>query len=155
MKIHLPIQCQKVELTDNEKIFCFMMLMVSKKANSKDWGKYEYTFHGRDVMHILGGKWGDSSMNNLREIFDIGVLNQYTYRVSWKRPMCSKGMLKFPAWYETDLNDPSLFVMYGYLLGRLYDPKSIFSDEEELIYDYVGTKNAQVHHLYASYRLNH
>ena len=154
MKIHLPIQCKDKDLNDNEKIFCFMMLMVSKKTNSPDWGKYEYTFHGRDVMHILDGNWGEKSLATLREIFDIGVLNQFTYRVSWKRPVCSRGMKKFPAWYEADLLDPSLFVMYGYLLGRLYDPDAIFNDSEDIVYEYQGTQNAQVHHLYASYRLN-
>lgn len=155
MNIELPIQCKGLKLTDREKIFCWVIIELTKKMKTARWPEYALILHKRDVNHILK-KIELSGFKNLHRIFDLGILNEHTLSVSWKHPIKmnpSGPGSKRPVGYIDQLEDPEFFVMYAYLLGRMVGDSNIFSDEPRTLY--TGAEavpvNVPIHYLYKSY----
>jgi hypothetical protein len=155
MKIEIPVQFENIELSDREKIMAWVMVQLSRKMRTKNWGKYTYVLHKRDVNHILK-RTEDPYLVNLRKVFDIGVLNRFTIAFSWKKVIHMSGgpgMLA-PKTFDTTIEDPHFFIMYSFLLGRMVGDSNIFNeDEETVLYESTTTASANqlIHRLYKSY----
>ena len=153
MKIKLPTQCRDLNLNDREKIFAWLIYEAAIKLKTKDWYKYEFNFHSRDINHILGKPAANPAFKNLRKVFNIGVLNEWTVSVNWIKPRFAGNRHQFPDSYEDTLKDPELFVMYAYLLGRCVSKETLFADESHLLYEkWHRPANGQIEYLYSSYR---
>jgi hypothetical protein len=155
MKIEIPSQFKNIELSDREKIFAWTVVQISKKMNQVNWGDYTYVFHKRDINHILK-RTEEHYLDNLRKVFNIGVLNHYTIAISWKNPtkQSSSGPgAKMPDLYETQLEDPHFFIMYSFLLGRMVGDSNIFNNDKKTLYEITdsSTANQAIHRLYKSY----
>lgn len=155
MNIELPVQCKGLKLTDREKIFCWVIVELTKKMKTVKWSQYALILHKRDVNHILK-KIELSGFKNLHSIFNIGILNENTLSVSWKKPIkmnLSGPGAKRPDSYIDQIEDPEFFVMYAYLLGRMVGDSNIFSDEPKTLYTVKQSTpvNVPIHYLYKSY----
>jgi hypothetical protein len=152
MKIELPVQAQDYKLTDREKIFCFLMTQVSKGMENSTWKSTEFQFYNQDVNTILGEKL--AHRKRVLNIFTIGRFNEYTCRVRWIKPMPvhhAGVQARYPQTYWDEITDESVFPLFMYLLGRLYDTTSLFNENQDIgLYKSGGIQNWKISEIYRS-----
>ena len=146
MKIYLPTVCKGLELSDRQKIFCWLMLETSQRVLDSNWPKYTYNFYKQDINHILGTQMNSSfalghkytdagPYTELQEIFEFGFVSTHSLLVRWKQYKYAGrtgGNRRYMAKYLDEITDPELVPMFMYLLGRMASG-DIFSDDDSTI----------------------
>ena len=156
MNIDLPVQFKDIKLNDREKIFAWMIVELSKKLESPRWELVSLFLSKFDVTHILGRTDGNR-LTNLRKVFNIAILNDYTVSVQWDRFKASGDVgpaRRFPATFTTTLDSDKQLIMYVYLLGRLAGNNDVFSDDQTELLRSRNTShpfNRATHTLYKSF----
>lgn len=157
MILKVPTYTLNQELNDNEKVFCALMLFLSRAEGKK----YRYHFYAEDIKYMLGhlkekqGILGveeyslasiDIKLGKLRELFDISVLNYHTWGVSFPKDipyeyMSSSGWIK---WTEVVITDPFAIKVWCYLVGRASNGP-IASEYAGKLYDKDSRKEKALH----------
>jgi hypothetical protein len=152
MKIELPIQAKDYDLNDREKIFCFLMVQISKGMKSSEWKNTEFQFYTPDINTILDVplKYRKRVLN----IFTIGRFNEHTCRVRRinPKPVHTAGAQSwYPKTYTDELTEGNHIELYMYMLGRLYDPTSLFSENQKPgLYKNQGKQNTNISEIFRS-----
>lgn len=156
MNIELPVQFQDIKLNDREKIFAWMIVELTKKLDSIRWEQTALFLCKQDVTHILGRTDGNR-LTNLRKVFNIAILNDYTVSVQWINHVSAQiwgNGRRNPMTYTEKLDSDKHIIMYVYLLGRLTGNNDIFSaDQTEVLKTRAASHpiNRSVHLLYKSF----
>ena len=168
MKIYLPTSCKDLNLSDRQKVFCWLMLETSHALKNTQWPQYTYNFYKQDINHILGTSRNSSfalghkytnagPYEELSEIFEFGFVSTHSFLVRWKKYKLAGRTGKnrrYMAKYIDEISDPDVIMMLMYLMGRFVGD-SIFSDEVDTIREKEYPKNIFLNNMYKSYYHNY
>lgn len=145
MTIRLPIQCKGLELTDHEKLLSFVIMESYRALDMQDWFKYTLGFYAPDINRIIGRAYVNP-VKNLESVFQTAKLNGYTRTFKFKnpQPLAQGNNYKVPAYFESEIHDAKVILLYVYLLGRFADPKSIISEDNSIL---RGSERSKAHHI--------
>ena len=148
IKIKLPSTCQHLDLSDAEKVIANLMLniayiesrFVEGKEAKRQWMKTEYYFYNSDLGRIMNTQklCGNSPLN---EAFRIGLLNEFTIAIMFKKPIAKFGGT--PDFYHDTIKDIKSIKNHAYLMGRFSYPEGIVSKEDaKMLADHPIKTNA-------------